>query len=279
MIMNTNTGLDWEISGNTVISSGGFTVAEFLRSPSGATGGFVISGNTIADSRPVFPYDGPRAIWADDNTVTGYYALGTEWNASNEGPFEFYPAWARVRISDLSGSGYLTSLYTLDVDELSNFPEGFILEIRRAGSNDVGTGVEIQPDAAWNTLTRGYMLYAGGVLKMTKGAGGKFDLTSWTPNTVSIPNISDTNPTLPANKAMYFYGQLEVNLVPAAPYVFTGFAGVAIGETVTINYNANTTIDHVPGLVEMSNGVDFVASGTGSLSATRVGDVLEVTVP
>jgi hypothetical protein len=63
-------------------------------------------------------------------------------------------------------------------------------------------------------------------------------------------------------------------------HVFSGHTGVAIGDTVTINYNANTTIDHLVGNVELSTGVDFVASGSGSLSATRAADgTLQVTIP
>lgn len=277
MLTYVNTGVDWTITGNTTVSTGENIVTDFLACPSGATGGFDVSGNTLNDSRPLPLYTGPRPVWASDNVVNGYYSLGTEFNSTTAGPIVINPAWARVRISDLGG-GYSIP-YGIDPAELANFPDGFILEIRRAGSGDNLYGVEIKPDTAWNSLSRGYMLYAGAVLTMTK-TSGKFALTSWTPPTENIWSISDTYPTYPAGQAMNFYGQAAVNLTPAVPHLYSGFVGVAIGDTVSIHYNTNTRIEHIPGLVEISTAANFVASGSGTLSATRdAAGVLQITIP
>lgn len=277
-----NTGLNWEVSGNTLVNTPPYQISEFIRSQ-GASGDYVVTGNTIpGDTRPNYLFDGPRAVWGS-NTITGYYANGTEYNSSVGGldpaPVTFNPPWRKMRVSDM-GTGTLTHVYQVDSYELSNFPTGFVLEMRRDSSNAEFTGVEVIPDPSWNSLTRGYLLYEGAVLTLTKGAGGKFDFTSYTAPTGSPQTITDTAPTYAAGKAINFLGRGAVTLSPAVAHVFTGHAGVAIGETVTINCNANTTIDHVPGNVEMSTGVDFVSAGTVALSATRAADgTLEVTIP
>jgi hypothetical protein len=278
ILMFTSPGLNWEISGNTIVNASPYQYSDFLRT-SGATGSYIVSGNTIdGNTQPAYPQGGPRAIWTDTNTIAGSFSLGTEINASDAGPKDIYPAWSKVRVSDLSGSASVV-IYQIDPANLDDYPEGFILEIRRSGSNDQFSGVEIIPDADWNSLTRGYVLYAGGVLKMTVGVDGKFGLTSWTPNTVSIPTLQQFGDADPDVSKITFYGQLAINLSPTVAHTFDAWSGVAIGETVELNLNGNVTLDHVPGVLEMSNGVDYVSAGTVTLSATRVGDVLEVTIP
>jgi hypothetical protein len=67
-----------------------------------------------------------------------------------------------------------------------------------------------------------------------------------------------------------------VKLAPETAHTFNRFSGVAIGQTIEIEYNALTTIAHVPGVVEVFGAKDFVATEAGTLQATRVGDVLKV---
>lgn len=268
--IGVDSGDNWQVTGNTVQNTGAFSVGIFMNVANGPTGTFLVDGNTIDKARPLQALDGPRPLFTN-NVLTGGSEDGETFFSydATPDPFEISPSWGPVDITD---SAALQHQFTLALPSL--FPEGFAFRLERVGNGAAFYAVEVKPDASWNTLTRGYMLTSGGILNMVKNASGKFDFVSFTPNTVSIPTHSE------GIAGLDFYGQLSVNLSPSVAHVFSGHTGVAIGETVTINYNANTTIDHVPGNVEMSTGVDFVASGTGSLSATRdAAGVLQVTIP
>jgi hypothetical protein len=269
-------GSDWTFTDNTTVSTGAFTVGIFLVSP-GATGTFLVSGNVIADSRPIQANTGTRPTFTL-NTITGQWSDGEtffSYDPTAADPFEVCPAWGKVAIVDSAAPSHP---FTLTFPE--RFPEGFGFTLARIGTGSGFFGVEVIPDASWNTLTRGYMLFAGGVLNMTKNASGDFDFVSFTPNTVNVRTLTQTATTgQTAASEIAVFGQLEVNLSPTVAQTYSSFTGVAIGETIDLNLNANVTLDHVPGVLEMSNGVDYVSAGTVTLSATRVGDALEVTIP
>jgi hypothetical protein len=101
-------------------------------------------------------------------------------------------------------------------------------------------------------------------------ASDRFDLASYTAPGTDVRTLTEAASPYgrPANN-IAFYGQLSVNLSPTVAHSFLTYSGVGIGATVTINHNANVTITHTAGVIEMSTGADFVASGSGSLSAYR----------
>jgi hypothetical protein len=158
-------------------------------------------------------------------------------------------------------------------------PTGFPLEFRRVGANDSETGAEVRPDPATNTLKRGYMLYSGAVLKLRKGESGLLEFDSYTAPAVNIRTLTENAPYRPKYDELSVFGQREAICAPTVRHTFRGFSGVAIGDTVTLRHNALTTIAHVPGVVETFNGQDFVATESGTLLATRVGEVLKILDP
>jgi hypothetical protein len=257
---------DWTIDGNTTNSTGSFKVAIFLQTR-GIEGDYIVTNNTIKDSFLVIQEEGIRPSDLTGNVVTGELANGYELY-TYDGPeildaLEVCPLWDKVTVIYV-GVGTYTRL--LEVVGLDLLPTGFTFSITRTKNAPHLTGVEIQP-AAWNSFTRGYMIFSDAVLVLTKGAGGTIDFVSWTPPTPDIP------PNLGFN------GQLEANLFPTVAQSYDAFAGIAIGEAVTINHNGNVTIEHVPGVMELSTGVDFVASGSGSKSATRdAAGILQITI-
>jgi hypothetical protein len=158
-------------------------------------------------------------------------------------------------------------------------PQGFPVEIMRLGDGDTVCGAEILPDPTWNTLSRGYMLYRGAVLKLKKGSHGLMELDSFQPPDVNIATLTHNEPNRTDLTEISAYGQREVILAPAVRHTFRSHSGIAIGDTVTLRYNALTTIAHVPGVIETFNGRDFVATESGTLLATRDGEVLRILDP
>jgi hypothetical protein len=269
---------DWTIDSNTVVNLNGFVVQNFS-GLQGCDGTYEITGNTLPNCLPVALYDGVRASFSG-NTVTGTYADGAQVTDSGSGDgITIYPSWPDVAVVFVGTT--MTRLLEVDPAKLANYPAGFPLSIRRTGEANTLRGVEVIPDASWNDLASGtgYMIYGGAVLNLEMGVGGKFEFVSYTPPTVGIKTWDQWVGQRLSATDIAFCGQQEVNLSPSAAHTFDTHSGVAIGDTVSINLNANVTLEHVPGVLEMSNGVDYVSAGTVTLSATRVGDVLEVTIP
>jgi hypothetical protein len=123
------------------------------------------------------------------------------------------------------------------------------------------------------------MLYRGAVLKLRKGASGLLELESYTEPEVNIRTLTDHSPARPKLDELSIYGQREVILAPAVRHTFRSHSGIAIGDTVTLRYNALTTIAHGPGVIETFNGRDFVATESGTFLATRDGEVLRIQDP
>jgi hypothetical protein len=173
----------------------------------------------------------------------------------------------------------MTRRLRVDPAVIPLLPANFPLELRRSGSSESDTGAEIIPDPTWNSLKRGFMLYRGAVLTLRKGSRGVLELESYTPPEVNIRTLTTTTPNRPNPRELSFYGQREVILAPTVRHTFHSHSGVAINDTVTIRHNALTTIQHVPGVVETFNGQDFVATESGTLLATREGEVLKILDP
>jgi hypothetical protein len=271
------TGDTWAITGNETQSTGVFDVGIFLVTFGGAAGTFSLADNLIG-ARPIQAFNGLRPLLTG-NTVSNGWEEGEQffsYDATAADPFDICPAWGDVQITDSAAPQHLLNLTFPE-----RFPEGFAVRLRRTGNGSSFFGIEVVPDPAWNTLTRGYMLYAGAVLNLEMNATGEFDLVSYTPNTVNLRTLTQTATTgQPAATDIALMGQLSVTLAPTVAHTYSTFSGVAIGETITINVNGNVTISHVPGVMELSTGVNFVASGSGTLSATRDEDgVLQITIP
>lgn len=275
------------IDGNEVIGTDGHTWNFFIWTR-GATDGYTISNNDIQTGKPAhFGIQGPRPDAWTGNTINATFGDGEIFTsylpASDPTPIDITPAWPMVQISAIGGTDTMQRELTVELESVftgttyTHFPTGFPLRIVRGGSS---VGAEIKPDD-WNDLTRGYMLYSGAELNLVMNAAGVFELVSYTAPTVNLRTHTEALGSERASAAdIAFFGQLSVTLAPTVAHTFSTFSGVAIGETVTINVNANTTLDHVPGVLEMSNGVDYVSSGTVELSATRAADgALEVTIP
>ena len=273
-------GKNWRIVRNRVRGANGFGYGSFMRSQ-GAWSNYVLEANDILDSNPVFDSDGPRPQWVA-NVVTGTTSDGTLVDcylpSTDPAPIKLRPAWPKLRISDIGGE-VMTRQSKVDPAVLPLLPAGYPLELRRLGNRDTTSGAEIQPDPTWNTLTRGYMLYRGAILKLRKGAGGLMELDSYTPPEVNIRQLTQTEPSRPNMQDLSFYGQREVILAPKARHTFTSHSGVALDDTVTIRYNAFSTIKHVPGVIEVYNGQDFVATASGTIQAKRRGNVLKILDP
>jgi acetyl esterase/lipase len=259
-------GLDWTITNNEILTTGAFNVGIFS-ALAGVEGTYNIAANVIGNARPVAQSSGPRPTFNVSNTV-GQWILGEQifsYDSTAAVPFEICPAWGPVQITD---SAAYAHRFNLTFPE--RCPTGFAFRLARTGNGSQFYGVEVVPDPAWNTFTRGYMLFAGGVLNSTKNATADFDLASFTANTVSLPTYDQNNyGQRPSATDITMRGQLSVTLSPTVAHTYNTFTGIAIGETITINHNGNVTITHTPGVIEMASGVDFVASGSGSLSATR----------
>ena len=121
------------------------------------------------------------------------------------------------------------------------------------------------------------MVYNGGVLSLVMGDDGKFGFKSFKQETSNVRTLTANAPKYNRDyQDISVYGQSSVKLQPATAHTFNRFSGVAIGDTITIEYNELTTIAHVPGVLEIYTGKDFVATEAGTLQATRVGDVLKV---
>ncbi|RYD83773.1 MAG: hypothetical protein EOP84_07340, partial [Verrucomicrobiaceae bacterium] len=273
-------GKNWRITRNRVRGANGFGYGSFMRSQ-GAWANYVLEANDILDSNPVFDSEGPRPQWVG-NVVSGTTSNGTLVDcylpSTDPAPIKLRPTWPKLRISDIGGE-VMTRQSKVDPAVLPLLPSGYPLELRRLGNRDTSSGAEIQPDPTWNTLTRGYMLYRGAVLKLRKGASGLMELESYTPPDVNIRQITQTTPTRSNLQDLSFYGQREVILAPTARHTFATHSGVAMEETVTIRYNAFSTIKHVPGVIEVFNGQDFVATVSGTIQAKRRGNVLKILDP
>jgi hypothetical protein len=273
----TPPGENWRILRNHVKGSDGFSYKSFIRT-AGATGEYLLQDNLIEDCDPIAgPYNGPRPVWIN-NTVTGTRATGTRL-ANYKGPEDLSPivlepTWPRILVNDLA-DGVASREVMVNPAVLPFLPEGFELEIRRAGNRDRFEGLEFRPDPRWNTLERGYLVYRGSVLRLRVNADGLFELVSYLPGETEVLTLTDTMP----NYRRYLgeislYGQREVHLSPAVAHTFDTFTGVAEGDTVTLHYNALTTIAHVPGVIEVSSGRNFVPGEAGSVTVTRRDGVL-----
>lgn len=273
-------GTNWRIIRNRVRGTNGFRYGSLMRSQ-GAWSNYIMEANDVLDSEPVLDSDGPRPQWVG-NIVSGTASDGTMINcflpSTDSSPIKLRPAWPKLRINDIGGD-VMTRQSKVDPAVLPLLPAGYPLELRRLGNRDTTSGAEIQPDPTWNTLTRGYMLYRGAILKLRKGASGMMELESYTPPDVNIRQLTQTTPTRTNLQDLSFYGQPEVILAPAARHTFTSHSGVALEDTVTIRYNAFSTIKHVPGVIEVFNGQDFVATASGTIQAKRRGNVLKILDP
>jgi hypothetical protein len=125
------------------------------------------------------------------------------------------------------------------------------------------------------------MLFRGAVLKLRKGSSGLMEFESYTPPAVGLRTLTQSQPQLIGRTVddVSFFGQREVILSPTIRHSFRSHSGVAIGDTVTLRHNALTTLQHVPGVLEIYNGEDFVATESGTLLATREGEVLKILDP
>lgn len=270
-------GNNWRLLDNVVEGVEEYHYRYFI-STSGANGEYLAKGNSISQAAPASDSNGPRPTWID-NTVTGGHENGyMEFSylpASDLTPLTIRPTWPRIRIHAIGG-GAMTREVRVDPAVMPLLPTGFPLEFRRIGTSDEETGAEIRPDPASNKLKRGYMLYRGAVLKLKKDANGLLELDSYTAPDVNIRTLTENEPPRPQFDELSFYGQREVVVVPRVRHAFRSHSGVAIGDTVTLRHNALTTIAHVPGVVEIFNGQDFVATESGTLLATREGEVLKI---
>jgi acetyl esterase/lipase len=275
---NPNNQSDWEIDGWTLIEQNGFAIERFIQAQ-GCDAPFIVTDNTIPDGcTPAALGTGMRPTVWTGNTITGYHADGQarfDYNPDTT-PISYTPSWPKLAYIEIGGA--ITrrleidgaDTLTLGTNGLTTLPTGFPLEIRRTDQGPAHRGVEIQPEPAWNSLVRGYMLFEGAVLTITKTSAGVMELTSYTPSTENLRTLSEVATTgQAATDMIMFFGQLSVTLSPTVAHTYDTFSGIAIGETVTINHNGNVTITHTPGVIEMASGVDFVASGSGSLTATR----------
>jgi hypothetical protein len=274
-------GQNWQISNNEVRAFNGKKIKTFIGTR-GAHGTYRIENNTIANAEPMVDYEGPRPQWFNNN-VSGYHADGTRITDSrpaDDTPLVFRPIWSKANIVFVNNY-LMTRRLIVEPNLLRDLPVDFRLEFRRTAESDLLKGVEIRPDATWNTLERGYMLYRGAVLNLRKGPSGRLEFESYIAPETNFRKLTQTEPQIVGRAIddLSFFGQQEVILAPNVRHIFRSHSGVAIGDTVTLRHNALTTIAHVPGVVETFNGEDFVATESGTLLATRVGEVLKILDP
>jgi hypothetical protein len=273
-------GRNFKFLRNSVIGSNGFQVQSFARTQ-GASGVFTFSDNNFNEALPAHASEGIRPTWIR-NTVTGHIANGAQVDSyvpsTDKTQLTLRPYWTKFRINDIRNSG-ASRITRVDPAVLPLLPEGFTVEILRLGDGDSWCAAEIIPDPTWNTLSRGFMLYGGAMIKLRKGSGGLMELESFQPPHENISTLTHSGPNRPDLSEISVYGQREVVLAPTVRHTFLSHSGVAINDTVTIRHNALTTLKHVPGVLEIYNGEDFVATESGTLLATRVGEVLKILDP
>lgn len=277
----TSPWINTTIEGNSdTFSIPSYRSSTFIRS-AGSRENFIVRNNNIQSSYPLYFNNkdtGLRpTVW--DNTILNSSISAGDFiqsylPASDLSPAYISPQWGGVQFNDIVAP---TRIGTVATNILSTIPEGYKMYLRRTGTNNEHTGLEIQPNPTWNTLTRGYMIFGGSVLTMIKNAVGTMDLYDWVPNPVRTVDLKAPNQG--GTSEIKCKGQLSVNLSPSYVYTFDNVSGIAIGETVLFNHNDKTIIAHVPGVMEISTGVNFVATSSGTLSAYRnASGVVEITV-
>lgn len=250
----------------------------FANIPNGGSD-FIFARNVISQgTNPIKLRDGAmRPIWKD-NQLAGRVEWGLpvdDFGADPTAPLILHPIWPRLQITALR-DGVDGRPVRIEPETLKLLPEGFELELRRRGNRAAEFGVEVPPDAGWNTLERGYMLYKGAMLRLQL-RDGLFHFLDYIPPDSEMTTLTQAHPSYGRNlTTLSFRGASQLHLQPRKAHMFETFSGIAEGQEVIVYYNSMTRIRHVPGVIELPAAEDWQPTESGSLVGRRVHGVLRL---